>query len=173
MTMTMLLAVGCGNGGGKTVEGNTGAVPHDGLLAARIDTLPILQSDPQYKMMSDSYLQSRLLLRKKLGQQVRDGKLTDAGAREEFLKQDQVLTNKWTALTDKFIQKNHNQIRTIVKQLAEEKNIDLVIIHSSQYPTVEYGAIDITQDVMMKIYGSSAVVTATPGQPAANPKGTP
>ena len=86
--------------------------------------------------------------------------------RQAYLAEQAKLNARWMAQTNNFIQGNHTKIREVVKGLCEEKKIDMVLIDSKAYHTVAYGGFDITQDVLMKIYGS-------PNGPAATPQGAP
>ena len=135
------------------------------MLVARLDTLPILQQDPAYQQLAKDYATENIKLRQSMEKRVADGGL-QGDPREVYLKEQAKLNDKWMKQTNDFIQTRHTKMREVVKALCEEKKIDMVLIDSKAYRTVAYGACDITQDVLMKIYGN-------PSGPAATPQGAP
>lgn len=135
------------------------------MLVARLDTLPILQQDPAYQQLAKEYATENIKLRQSMEKRVADGGL-HGDPREVYLKEQAKLNDKWMKQTNDFIQTRHTKMREVVKALCEEKKIDMVLIDSKAYRTVAYGAFDITQDVLMKIYGN-------PSGPAATPQGAP
>ncbi|MBX3168120.1 MAG: hypothetical protein KF760_11950 [Candidatus Eremiobacteraeota bacterium] len=135
------------------------------LLVAKLDTLPILQQDPAYQELAQKYTAENIKLRQSMEKKLADGGIK-GDPRETYLKEQAKLNDKWMKQTNDFIQTRHTKMREVVKALCEEKKIDMVLIDSKAYRTVAYGAFDITQDVLMKIYGS-------PNGPAATPQGTP
>lgn len=164
LPLAFLLLAGCESKPGPSSSAGTPAVAknHGGLVAARLDTLPILQSDPDYQKLADQYTRENIELRKRMDKLVENGQPKEEVG-QEYLKQQQLLNNKWMKATNDFIQTRHGKLREVVQQLASEKGIDLVVIDSKAYPTVEFGAFDITQDVLLKIYGSPVQGTPTPG----------
>lgn len=136
------------------------------ILIAKLDTLPILQQDPAYQALAKKYTEENIKLRQSMEKKKAESGMTDAEAGQLYLKEQAKLNAKWMAQTNTFIQGNHTRIREVVKALCEEKKIDMVLIDSKAYHTIAYGGFDITQDVLMKIYGS-------PNGPAATPQGAP
>lgn len=137
--------------------------PDRAIITATVDTLPILQQDPEYQKLAQKYTVENLELSKQIKKRVEAGELPEAEAAQEYLKRQKALNDKWMKNTNDFIQTRHEKMRAAVKAMAEEKKIDLVLIHSQVYRTVEYGAFDITQDVLMKVYGNPLGATPTPG----------
>lgn len=144
-------------------SGAAGGGANGKFVAAQLDTLPLLQADPEYQKMSQSYVKENLALSKRLSEQVKRGEITQEEAAPLYLKEQQKLNQKWMNATNNFIQTRHGKMRQVVKQMCEEKGIDIVLIHSKAYPTVAYGALDITQDVGMKIFGGPGGASPTPG----------
>jgi hypothetical protein len=135
------------------------------MLIASLDTLPILQQDPEYQKLAQKYATENIKLRQSMEKKMADGSI-HGDPREIYLKEQAKLNDKWMKQTNDFIQTRHSKMREVVKALCEEKHIDMVLINSKAYRTVAYGAFDITQDVLMKIYGS-------PNGPAPTPQGAP
>ena len=152
-----LVMIGCQQPAGPAPGGESK------LITAKLDTLPILQNDPQYQELAKSYTVENIELSKGIKKLVDEGKLDNRQASLEYLKQQEALNKKWMKNTNDFIQTRHSKMREAVKQLCEEKGIDMVLIDSKAYRTVEYGAFDITQDILMKIYGNPLGGTPTPG----------
>lgn len=166
---TLLLAVsllsGCqkSSGSGSEPVGSDTVSPSQAIITATVDTLPILQQDPEYQKLAQKYTTDNLELSKQIKKRMDAGELSEAEAAQEYLKRQKALNDKWMKNTNDFIQTRHAKMRAAVKAMAEEKKIDLVLIHSKVYRSVEYGAFDITQDVLMKVYGSPLGGTPTPG----------
>ena len=131
------------------------------LVAAKLDTLPILQNDPEYQELASQYTRENIELRKTIDRLVKEGKLADQQAPGEYLKRQEKLNSKWMKSTNDFVQTRHTKMRDAVAAICQEKGIDIVVIDSKVYPTVEYGAIDITQEIFTKLYGSP-LTGATP-----------
>ena len=132
------------------------------IIIAKLDSLPILQQDPAYQELAQKYTTEQIRLRQDMEKQLHEGKLSPATARPAYLKAQAALNQKWMKNTNDFIQNRHTKMRDAVKQLCEEKHIDMVLIDSKAYHTVAYGGFDITQDVLMKIYGNPLGPAATP-----------
>lgn len=160
LALVGLLAAGCET---KSPLSDNEAKPGGKLVAAQLDTLPLLQHDPEYQKLSQSYIQENVELRKKIQHQVDKGEISKEQAMPTYIKAQKQLNDRWLKQTNNFIEGSHSRIRDAVKQLCEEKGLDIVLIHSRAYPTVAWGALDITQDVGMKIYGNPIEGTATPG----------
>ena len=143
----------------------TPASSNSKILIAKLDTLPILQRDPDYQALSKKYMEDQIKLRKSMEKKLADGALK-GDPRQAYMTEQAKLNAKWMEQTNTFIQANHAKIRAVAKDLCEEKKIDMVLIDSKAYHTIAYGGFDITQDVLMKIYGS-------PNGPAATPQGAP
>ena len=158
--LAVLLLTGCQE---PTSTSSTPPKPANSLIAAKLDTLPILQQDPAYQELAQKYTVQNLELSKRIKGELDKGKLTPPEARAKFLKEQADLNKVWMAKTNDFIQTRHTKMRAAVKEMCEEKGIDMVLIDSKAYHTVSYGAFDITQDVLMKIYGSPQGGSPTPG----------
>lgn len=143
----------------------TSAPSSSKIIIAKLDTLPILQQDADYQELAQKYATEQIKLRQSMEKRLADGGIK-GDPREVYLKEQAKLNDKWMKQTNDFIQTRHTKMREVVKALCEEKKIDMVLIDSKAYHTVAYGGFDITQDVLMKIYGS-------PNGPAATPQGAP
>ncbi len=160
LPLLALSLLGCDNQGPQAPVASSSK-----MIIARLDTLPILQQDPAYQELAKKYTAENIKLRQSMEKKMAEGSLK-GDPREIYLKEQARLNDKWMAQTNDFIQNRHTKMREVVKALCEEKKIDMVLIDSREYHTVAYGAFDITQDVLMKIYGN-------PTSPAATPQGAP
>ena len=62
------------------------------------------------------------------------------------------MDKKWMDRTQTYLESRHSSIRDIAQQVAEKKDIDIVIIDSPQaYPTTEWGGVDITKDLALAL----------------------
>jgi outer membrane murein-binding lipoprotein Lpp len=136
------------------------------LVAGRVDTATILQSDPEYATLSKDYFTEQLTMKQDFVKAARAaGKNGNEQAklREQFMTRQKALDQKWVGKTKDFLETRHTRLDDAVAAICKDKGIDLVVIDSKLYPSVEYGATDITQDVVTRIYGDKAVTpTASP-----------
>lgn len=160
LPLLALGVLGCNNESPQTPVASSSK-----MIIARLDTLPILQQDPAYQELAQKYTAENIKLRQAMEKRLADGAI-QGDPRETYLKEQAKLNDKWMKQTNDFIQTRHSKMREVVKALCEEKKIDMVLIDSREYHTVAYGAFDITQDVLMKIYGN-------PTGPSATPQGAP
>ena len=140
------------------------------LLVGKVDSAVVLQSDPEYMTMAQHYLREQTDLRAgfmKRAKEAGNSREVVEGLKVEFAKKQQEMNKKWMANTNEFLTTRHSRMRTIVEQICKDKGIDIVLIDSKQYATVEFGAVDITQDVLLKTSGGNAPVSSTP---SASPK---
>lgn len=142
---------------------STPAAAPPSMLVAKLDTLPIMQRDPQYQKLAEQYTVAQIELRKRIDDKFKAGGYADENAAaQDYLAKQGELNRKWMDKTNNFILNNHQKMRAAVKELCEAQKIDMVLIDSVQYRTVAYGAFDITQDVLMKVYGNPLGATPAP-----------
>ena len=132
------------------------------MIVAKLDTLPILQQDPAYQELAQKYATENIKLLQEMERQLHEGVITKENAGPAYMKAQAKLNDKWMKNTNDFIQTRHTKMRDVVKAMCEEKHIDMVLIDSKAYHTVAWGGFDITQDVLMKIYGNPLRPSATP-----------
>lgn len=133
-----------------------GCQPSRKLRAARLDTAELLQSDPRYEEFSVQYLKQQTDIRQRLMEALQ--KAPSQAAKEKvaqkFTAEQKKLNDEWSEKTNTFLEARHERIRTTTQKICEAKEIDFVVIDSKYYPTVEWGAIDITQDVQLQLVES-------------------
>ena len=152
-----LLFVGCQPSGNST------------LTVGRVDTAELLKEDPDYQSMSIEYMKQQTDIRKSLVEKMRDAgedREKIKALQEEYMKKQQDFEAEWQGKTDSFLEKRHEAIRSTAASIAKRKKIDLVLIDSQMYPTVEWGGVDMTKDMSLAMSsGSQAAApesTATP-----------
>ncbi len=133
-----------------------GCEPSRKLRAARLDTAELLQSDPRYEAFSIEYLKQQTDIRQQLVEAVQKAGSESAKKQvvQKFTDKQKKLNEEWSDKTNSFLADRHEQIRETAKKICEAKDIDIVVIDSKYYPTVEWGAIDITQDVQLQLVES-------------------
>ena len=135
------------------------------LIVGRVDSAVILQSDPEYMTLAQQYLREQTDLRGTFMKRAKDaGDNREAldKLKGEFAVQQKEVNKKWMGKTNEFLTTRHSRMQSIVGQICTDKGIDIVLIDSKQYPTVEYGAVDITQDVLLKTSGGNNPVNPSP-----------
>lgn len=152
--LACLLAAGCQPSGSKEI------------VVGKVDTAALLQDDPDYQSMSIEYIKQQTEIRRALVEKMRDaGDNRDKvqSLQEEYVKKQQAFDDEWKGKTEQFMEKRHDAIRDTASTIAKRKKIDLVIIDSKMYPTVEYGGADMTQDMALAMSsGSQNAPAATP-----------
>lgn len=155
------LMCGCQNGAstGSTSSSSSSAGKPTKLVAGRVDTAVILQSDPDYMTMAQDYLREQTDLRAKTAKKAESLKGDQAGMQElqkTYMTSQKELDKKWNGKTQEFLTTRNTKMQSIVQGICKDKGIDIVLIDSKQYATVEFGAVDITQDVLLKTQGGGA-----------------
>lgn len=144
----MMLAVvtGCGGGSGK-------------LTTATVDSVSLVQNDPDYQKKASDYAKARVELQTKINKAIKDRGGASALTQKdmtEFREWNVKLDKKWGDETDAFLKKRFDRIVAASKAVCEDKGIDLVLVDTPGFPTVEYGAVNITQDVELKLQQTPA-----------------
>ena len=63
------------------------------------------------------------------------------------------LNNKWSQKTRDYVSKKLDSIKDVCAKVAEKKQLDLVLIDSADAPSVEYGGVDISGDILGELPG--------------------
>lgn len=156
-----LLLIGCEKGPSAGLIGSDSPAK---LVCGKVDTEVILKADPEYQNLSKEYLDEQIAMEARIQKelvQIGNDTAAQGELRNKALAEQKKLQERWLKKTDDFLQTRHGKMREAVAQLCKEKNIDLVVIDTRLYPSVEYGAIDITQDVLMRL--GQATGTPAPG----------
>lgn len=136
----------------------TGCVGSGKLVTGTVDSVSLVQNDPEYQKQAADYAKERVKLQTQINKILRErngpGNLTQADL-TDFKKKNAELDKKWGEKTDAFLKKRFDAIVAASKQVSDDKGIDLVLVDTPGYPTVEYGAVNITQDVELKLQQTS------------------
>lgn len=124
------------------------------LTIGKIDTALLVQDDPRYQELSLAYMKEQGEFREKMFEKMKAAKddqtqLNDV--RKEAMEGQKKLDKEWMQKTQDFLQSRHAAIKDKAKAIAERKNIDMVLIDSSEYPTIEWGGVDMTKDMMLDL----------------------
>jgi hypothetical protein len=155
-----LAATGCKPGQGGDAKLNVGTV----------DTAVLLRDDPSYQTLSIDYMKENTDLRASFmdrGKGIPNGNGQQKRALQmEYIAAQKKLDAKWMEKTQKFLESRHGEIRDTAQKIAESKDIDMVIVNSKEYPTTEFGGVDITKDLSLALTQESGAPagTASPGK---------
>ena len=131
----------------------TGCEPAGGdkVSVGKVDTAMLLQDDPEYQSISIEYLKEQTDLRGKYIKMVREAQ-TKEGREKVLIEQKKAsiaFNEKWSKTTKGFLESRHNDIAKHAETIAKRKKIDMVIVDSREYATVEWGGVDMTKDVSL------------------------
>ncbi len=146
--LSMMALVGCG--------------PTGKLTTGTVNTVALVQSDPDYQKMASDYAKARVELQKKINATIREAggpsnlSQTDLN---KFRQMNAELDKKWFSKTQEFLKARFAHISEAAEAVSKDKRIDLVLVDTPGYPTVEYGAVNITQDLELKLQQTPAKVT--------------
>lgn len=121
-----------------------------------VDTAVLVQDDPRYQEMSVLYVKENTALKEefftklKAAAENKDKEKLDA-LRKDISARQKELDAKWLKKTQEFLASRHEAIKGQAEEIAKRKNIDMVIIDSSEYPTVEWGGVDMTPDMKLAL----------------------
>lgn len=138
------------------------------IAVGKVDTAQLLQDDPDYQSMSVEYLREQTDVRKEYVDQMKaagkdEGKIK--ALQEKYGKMSDEFDQKWKKRTEEFLNTRHDSIQATAADIAKRKNIDIVIIDSAMYPTVEWGGVDMTKDMALAMSDGSQVQPAATGTP--------
>ncbi|MDO5295475.1 MAG: hypothetical protein Q4F00_02375 [bacterium] len=130
------------------------------LVTATIDTTKLLQNDDGYQKLAQQYYNARIDLASKL-QKETGGVIKDQATYDKYAKAEADLNAEWLQITRDFTEKKMVDVRKVCDKLHETKGIDLVVLDSAWQPTVEYGAVDVTADVLAELSGFASDAKGT------------
>ncbi len=110
------------------------------LKVGYIDTDQLLVKCEKYKKVGEDFLQDQQALVKKYGT---DGQKPSMEGQVEVMK----LQEKW----NKIKQDVRDEIRIATTEVAKEKKMDLVLDNTTSSPVIEYGGVDITDDIIKRL----------------------
>ena len=140
------------------------------IAIGKVDTAVLLQDDPDYQSLSVDYLREQTDMKKKFVDKMKaagddEGKIKTL--QQEYVKASEEFNGTWQQKTQNFLKTRHDSIQATAGNIAKQKKIDIVIIDSEMYPTVEWGGVDMTKDMALAMSDGSQ---ATP-QPSGTPQG--
>lgn len=117
--------------------------PANPLVTGRVDTAVILQADPDYQKTAEVYLKEQLAIKDKFFEKFRVAHDARDEARKKeigaaYLDAQQTLDARWKKKTAEFLSSRHQKLRAAAEQVARDQKIDLVVVDSKEYPSVEY-----------------------------------
>lgn len=138
------------------------------LHTGSVNSTVILQRDSKYQELSKEYLRERLTaaeeVQKLVKQYSKNGVLENKEVYKKLLKIQEDVEGKWQKKTGEYIDNKMLSMRESCEKIAAEKKLDLVVIDSGDVPTVEYGAHDITENVLASMSQSAAPAPAESGE---------
>ena len=148
----------------------TGCQPEgNGKIAVgKVDTAQLLQDDPDYQSMSVTYLREQTDVRKEYVDQMKAAGKDEAkikALQDKYGKVSDEFDLKWKKKTEEFLNTRHDSIQATAADIAKRKNIDIVIIDSAMYPTVEWGGVDMTKDMALAMSDGSQQQPKATGTP--------
>lgn len=124
------------------------------MATGSVDSTKLLRYDEDYQKLAQAYVKERTALAVELSRAVRQaGGTLPAPVFQEFSQREGELASRWMARTREFVKSRADRIGVAAGQVASEKGLDLVILDSEELPTVEYGAVDVTEDVLGALPG--------------------
>ncbi len=130
----------------------TGCQQSQPVVFGLVDMQKIIKDDSEYQRLSTEYMKES-----NRGKQDMVLKLKDANEEQrkklmtEYSQVEDEFNKRWLKATNEFFSTKREEISEIVGEIAQRKNIDIVLVDGKDSMTVEWGGVDITQDVMVKI----------------------
>jgi Skp family chaperone for outer membrane proteins len=128
------------------------------LTVGKVDTAELLHDNPDYQNLSIEYMKENTDLKSKFVDKMKkagDDQMARNEVQKAYQGEQQKLDKKWMDITQKFLESTHVNIRETAQQIAQSKEIDIVIIDSRVYPTTEWGGVDITKDLSLALTQSA------------------
>ena len=147
-----------------------GCQPEGGgkISVGKVDTAVLLKDDPDYQSLSIDYLKEQTDIRKSFVDRMKEAKNDEKKLQkiqEDYIKTQQKFNDKWKQKTVDFIKTRHASIQDTAAEIAVRKNIDMVVIDSQEYPTVEWGGVDMTKDMALAISSNGGAQPQASGTP--------
>lgn len=148
-----LLLTGCDLQDGYDLQDDFWESEPEPLRCATVDTTKVLQLDPEYQNLAQEYFNARVKLAGELQETLtkNGGTIKDQATYDKFIKAEHELNSTWMGITRQFTAKKMDSVTSACSKLTEQKGFDIVLLDSSEIATVEYGAIDITADVLVEL----------------------
>ena len=125
------------------------------LATGTVDSELLLRQDSQYQHFAQEYYNESQALSAQLIKET-GGTIKDKATYEKYAKAESELNKKWLGKTREFTERKIAEVQASCKTVSASKNIDIVLLSTDAFPTVEYGAVDITQDILADLAGGGA-----------------
>lgn len=136
------------------------------IAVGKVDTAELLKDDPSYQSLSIDYQKSQIDIRKEFVEKVQAAgkdKEKMTALRSQYLERQKTFDDQWKQKTEDFLKARQESLQATAEDIAKRKNIDMVVIDSEMYPTVEWGGVDMTKDMALALSTSDKPAgTATP-----------
>ena len=125
------------------------------LKTGTVDTTVLLQADDEYQDFAQEYFAERLAAAEKIREIVasQGGEVRDQATFEKLRAIESELLKKWQDRTKEFTRSRMDRISAAAQVVARKKGLHLVLIDAKDYATVEYGAVDVTGDILAEMPG--------------------
>lgn len=118
-----------------------------------VNTARIVQENPKYLELNVLLVQEREAVRAQIPQNVRELSTGEKQQLQQRLaKEASERSSRFDNLVRDFMQKLQADIKESATEVAQAKNLDVVIINTPYFPTIHYtSGEDITTDIMLKM----------------------
>lgn len=125
------------------------------LKTGTINSTIILQQDDHYQELAQSYFDERTKAAYTVEQTVKQagGEIKDQATYDKLRKLEADLEAKWLKTTRQYTEEKMVLVSAACDKVCKEKQIDIVLLDSSEMPVCEYGSVDITQDILQQMPG--------------------
>jgi Skp family chaperone for outer membrane proteins len=136
-------------------------------VTGKVDTTQILKLDNEYQTLAQQYFAERVTVADKINRIVAQhgGEIRDQATYDQLKAMEGEINQKWLQRTRQFTQGRMVTISAAAKVVADRKGLDIVILDSPEFPTVEFGAVDVTGDILAEMpgfAGGSGAATPSP-----------
>ena len=143
VVFVLFFLAGCRNEADKNANS---AVQERDLKVGYIDSDKLLFDYPEFKTFMKNKEKESVSIRSKIENAKKLKKLSD-GDRKYVKKLTLDFMQKEQNILKKFVE----QVRVASTQVQNEKKMDIVINHAGSSPVIEYGGVDITEDVQARM----------------------
>lgn len=134
------------------------------LVTGSVDTTRILRFDSEYQDLAQEYFNERIKLAGELNKAVeaQGGQIKDQATYDRFTKAERELSARWLKKTREFTASRMKRISAAAEVVSKQKGLGLVVLDSDEFPTIEYGAVDVTGDILDQMPGFAGGATQKP-----------
>lgn len=143
------------------------------LVTGKVDTTQILKYDDEYQSLAREYFAERVTVADRINQIVaqQGGEVRDQATYDRLRAMEAEINQKWLKRTRQFTKDRMVEVSAAAQVVAGKKGLDIVILDSVEFPTVEFGAVDVTGDILAEMPGLAG--GGAPSAPAPEEKTKP